>query len=75
MLTLHYVFNLGLVFNWEIEGIWTHIHHRSCSCICKLDVRLLNHQNQTSTPQVMIRFCHSLECLFVCVQILGLVFG
>ena len=56
MLTLHYGFNLGLVFDWEIEGIWTRILHRICSYICKLDGRFLNHPNQTSTPQVMIHF-------------------
>ena len=36
---------LGLVSDWETEGIWTRVLHRSCSCICELDVRLLNHLN------------------------------
>ena len=26
-------------------GIWAYVLHRSYSCICELDVRLLNHQN------------------------------
>ena len=46
--------SLGLVFDWETEGIWTHVLHRSCSCICELDVRLLNHLNWTSTAQLMV---------------------
>ena len=36
---------LGLVFGWETEGIWTRVLHRSCGCICELDVRLVNHSN------------------------------
>ena len=49
-----YVHNLELVFNWETERIWTRVFRRSCSCICELDVRLLNHPNWTSTAQVMV---------------------
>ena len=47
---------LAPVFGWEIEGIWTRVLHRSCSCICELDVRLLNHPNWTSTAHVMVHF-------------------
>ena len=56
ILTLHIVQNLELVFGWEMEGIWTRVLHRSCSCNCELDVRLLNHQNLTSKTQVMVHF-------------------
>ena len=30
--------------------------NRSCSCICKIDFRLLNHLNRTSKAQVMVHF-------------------
>ena len=68
-------FCLG-VFNWETDRIWTRVLHRSCSCIYKLDVRLLNHPNQTSTTQVMVHFPRlpQLRLFICCVQILGLVF-
>ena len=49
-------FQLGQVFSWENEKLWTHVLHRSCSCICELDVRLLNHPNLTSTAHVMVHF-------------------
>ena len=45
VLTIHTVQILGLIFDWEKEGIWAIILHRNCSCISELDVRLLNHPN------------------------------
>ena len=56
LFTLHTAQILGLVFSWKTKGIWIGVLHRSCSCICKLDVRLLNHPNWTSTAQVMVHF-------------------
>ena len=46
----------GIGFGWENEGLWTHVLHRSCSCIYELDVRLLNHSNWTSTTHIMFHF-------------------
>ena len=76
-MTLHSIFNLGLVFGWETYGIWTCVLHRSCICICKLDFRLLNHLNRTSTAQVMVHFpgLPQLRLFICCVQILGMVVG
>ena len=54
VLILHTGRILGQVFGWEIKGLWTHVHHRSCSCISELDVRVLNHPNWTSTAQVIV---------------------
>ena len=69
VLTLHIVQNLGLVFGWETEGIWTHVLHRSYRCNCELDVRLLNNPNWTFTSQVMDHFIpgdyHSLGYLII----------
>ena len=66
-LTLHTVRTLGLVFGWEMEGIGTRVLHRSCSCICELDVRLLNQPIQTSTFQVMVHFPRLPQLrLFIC---------
>ena len=48
--------DFGTSFGWETKGIWTHVLHRSCNCICELDVRLLNHPNWTSIAQVMVHF-------------------
>ena len=45
MLTLHSALSLGLVFGWKTEGILACVIHRSCSCICELNVRILNHSN------------------------------
>ena len=45
---------LALVLGYETKGIWTQILHRNCSCICELDVRLLNHPNWTPKAQVMV---------------------
>ena len=56
VLILHTGRTLRQVFDWENEGLWTHVLHRSCSCIRELDVRLLNHLNWTSTTQVMVHF-------------------
>ena len=49
-------FNLGPIFGWEMDGIWARVLHRSCSFICELDVRILNHPNRTFTTQVMVHF-------------------
>ena len=46
----------GTGFRLRNRGILTHVLHRSCSCNCELDVRLLNHPNWTSTAQVMVHF-------------------
>ena len=55
-MTLHSAFSLGLVFGGETDGIWIRVLHRNCSCICKLDVGLLNHPNWTFISQVMVHF-------------------
>ena len=56
VLILHTGWILGLVFSWEMEKIWTLVLHKNCSCICELDVRILNHLNWTTTAQVMLHF-------------------
>ena len=57
----------GNSFRWENNKIWTRVLHRSCSCICKIDVRLLNHLNRTSTAQVMVHFSRLPQLrLFIC---------
>ena len=68
-------FRIG--FGWENEGLWTRVLHRSCSCVCELDVRLLN---PLIGPLQLTLWsiswdCLSLGCCSVCVQILGLGFG
>ena len=36
-----YCSDLGLVFDWEMEGIWTCVPFiEVCSCICELVVRI-----------------------------------
>ena len=66
---------LGLIFRWEIKGFWTRVLHVNSSYISELDVRLLNHQNRTSTAQVMVHFPRLPQFgLFICyVRILGLI--
>ena len=39
-----------------MKGIGTRGFDRSCSCICELDVRILNLLNRISTSQVMVQF-------------------
>ena len=56
MLTLHFAFNLGLIFGWEMKGILARVLHRSCSFICDLNVRLLNNSNQTFIAQLIVHF-------------------
>ena len=41
--------------------IWSIILQRYCISIWELDVRLLNHPNQTSITQVMVRFPRLLQ--------------
>ena len=41
--------------------IWTSILQENCRVICEIDVRLLNHPNQTSITQVIIRFTGLLQ--------------
>ena len=66
-MTLHSTFSLGLVFGGKTYRIWACVLHRSCSCICKVDFRLLNHQNRTSTGQVMVHFLGLPQLrLFIC---------
>ena len=38
------------------KGNLDFVLHRSCTCNCDLDVRLLNHQNWISIAQVMVHF-------------------
>ena len=76
MLILHFVFSLGRLFDWEMEGNWVCVLHRSCSCNYELDVRFLNNLNWTFTAQVMVYFpglpqLRLLICLF---QDLGICF-
>ena len=77
ILILHTGRTLAPVFDWETEGIWTRVLHRSCSCICELDVKLLNHPNWTSTTHVMVHFPRLPQVrlfLNLCLD-LGIVFG
>ena len=46
---------LGLVFWWEINGIWLCVIQVNCSHISEIDVRILNYLNRTSIAQVMVR--------------------
>ena len=55
-MTPHTIQILGLIFGLEKWGNWTSFLHGNCSCISELDVRLLNHQNQTSITRVMVHF-------------------
>ena len=59
----------GTNFRLGKVRIWTSILQGNCSSILEIDVRLLNHQNQTSITQIMVCFqdCDSLVCLMVCV--------
>ena len=56
ILILHTGRILAPIFGRETEGIWTRVLHRSCICICELDVKILNHPNWTSTTHVMVHF-------------------
>ena len=52
---------LGLVFRWEIKGIWQCVLQENCRLISELDVRLLNYPNWTSIAQVMVCFLRTVE--------------
>ena len=53
-LILHISQTLGLVFGWEIKGIWPCVLQVNCKRISEIDVRLLNYLNLTSIAQVMV---------------------
>ena len=54
---------LGSIYGWKKKKkrIWTRILKGTCSSIRELDVRLLNHPNQTSITQAMVRFSGLLQ--------------
>ena len=55
ILIIHISQILGLVFGWEVKGIWQCVLQVNCIHINELDVRILNFSNRTSIAQVSVR--------------------